>query len=269
MNKKGLQYVDWAISAGLFIIYLVILFILMGPSFEQDYSPEYLGSIIDAGIDEHLSIELTRFPAFLKLEKNPWLMGAAIRPFKFYLHNLPSEFGGIISEKQFMVLNNKSDQIKLKDIDSINQRIEIAAYLPEVGILSAPPGGKATVRLDIYLSDYEMFNDTNIISTSVWTGQQNSTIGLGESITGIYEQKFNTFFTGKDYTEVKEDFHFPLERDFTIEVFNGTDLAGPARLAYNQTVPGEKDTVNTLVWADWIIHNNTNRTGVTVLVKVW
>ena len=52
-------------------------------------------------------------------------------------------------------------------------------------------------------------------------------------------------------------------------VFNGTDLAAPARLAYNQTLPGKKDTVSTLVWADWLIHNTTDRTGVTVLVKVW
>jgi hypothetical protein len=270
MDKKGLQFVDWAISAGLFIIYLVILFILIGPAFEEDYSPEYLGSIIQSGIDENLSIELIRFPAFLKLEDNPWLSGGMVtRPYKFYLHNLPREFDTLISEEQFVVYNNESSQVKKKDIDLVNRRIEIAAWPIELGILSPPPAGKITVRLDIYFSDYEIFNDSNIGSTSVWGGEQNSTIGLGESISGIFEEKFITFFDGKDYTKVKEDFHFPFERDFTIEVFNGTNLSASPRLVYNITMPDEKDTVSTLVWADWLIHNTTNRTGVTVLVKVW
>jgi hypothetical protein len=270
MNKKGLQFVDWAISAGLFIIYLVILFILMAPAFTEDYSPEYLGSIVEAGIEGNLSIELIRFPAFMRLEESPWpaIVGAS-RPYRFYLNNLPKEFDTLIPEKQIIIYNNKTQELVKKDIDLIGDRIVFAAYQPQIGIDSPPPTERASVTLDIFFSDYEIFNDSPLGSAIPWPGTQESTIGVGESVKGIFEEKFNNFFAGKEYTEVKEDFHFPLERDFTIEVFNGTDLSAPARLAYNQTLPDEKDTVNTLVWAGWIIDNTTQRTGVTILVKVW
>ena len=65
MRKKGLSYVDWAISVGIFIVYAIILFFIFRPSLQQDYSQEYLGEIIKAGIEKDAYYSMERVPLFI------------------------------------------------------------------------------------------------------------------------------------------------------------------------------------------------------------
>jgi len=274
MNNKGLSYVDWAISAGLFITYLVTLFILIGPSFVEDYSPEYLGGIIRDGVRDKLSIEITRYPAFLELEADPWPTGLQAKPFRFYLNNLPSEFSAI-DPHQFIIYFEDYKIIR-KSIDLTNNRLNFLENdMANLGVSSPPIDGKATIELSIFMTDSPIFEHTNGgTGLSTWPGTQNSIIGVGEKITGVYEDKFTSFFDTTTFTtdQIRENLNYPSGRDFNITIFEGTDLTAVPMMHYDTGVsPGEKDVVNTLVWSDWLIGADTpyEKTLITIMVKTW
>ena len=52
MNKRGLSHIDWVISFGVFVIFLLLLFIWFGPSLTTEYSEEYLGGIASKGFKD-------------------------------------------------------------------------------------------------------------------------------------------------------------------------------------------------------------------------
>ena len=54
--KKGAIHVDWAISMGLFLLYVVLLFILIKPGAEVEHKPENLFTIIENNFFPETSI---------------------------------------------------------------------------------------------------------------------------------------------------------------------------------------------------------------------
>ena len=65
MDKKGISYVDWAISLGIFLVFTLTIFVLFKPHVIEDYSTEYLISIAEQGIRENSSYEINNYPLFV------------------------------------------------------------------------------------------------------------------------------------------------------------------------------------------------------------
>jgi len=268
--KKGLSYIDWSISAGIFIIYIIVLFILLGPAFKQDYSPDYLGSLVREGIKENVSLEIKRIPLFIELNTSNHLPCQNVSyNCKFKLTgNLPAEVVTLNpNEKQFSFFNqdlsiefmDKSNEI------SGNNRLKFVTKADNMGISSFNPPRSEIVKIWMFLSEEEIFEDRNI-SSHDWIPEA-FTFGVAETLEGIYEPYFINF-TNNDYETAKDIINFPKEREFAIDIYNHTDFTSPI-LNYTKTQPGEKDIVNTLLWADYLIHNNTQRTPITILIKTW
>ena len=58
MGKKGAIHVDWAISMGLFLIYVTVLFILIKPGYYPEYKPENLFSILENNFVDNVSTDI-------------------------------------------------------------------------------------------------------------------------------------------------------------------------------------------------------------------
>lgn len=64
MNKKG-SHVDWAISIGIFLVYIVGLFILLRPGVTPAYKPENLLKLIEDKVNEEVMWEVREVPLVL------------------------------------------------------------------------------------------------------------------------------------------------------------------------------------------------------------
>src|SRR3989344_7529820 len=57
-NRRGAIHVDWAMSMGLFLIYVVVLFILIKPGYYAEHKPENLFSILETNFIKNVSIKI-------------------------------------------------------------------------------------------------------------------------------------------------------------------------------------------------------------------
>ena len=65
--KKGLTHIDWAMSIGLFIVYLIVLIILFRPAITtEDYSGDFLSSIVKQGLIDDSYITIEKIPIFIR-----------------------------------------------------------------------------------------------------------------------------------------------------------------------------------------------------------
>lgn len=58
INKRGAIHVDWAISMGLFIVYVVVMFILIKPGYYVEHKPENLFTIIETNLNKEISTNI-------------------------------------------------------------------------------------------------------------------------------------------------------------------------------------------------------------------
>ena len=68
MNKKG-SHVDWAISIGIFLVYLIGLFILLRPGVTPVHKPEGLLNILEDRFNEEVMWEVREIPLFIDICK--------------------------------------------------------------------------------------------------------------------------------------------------------------------------------------------------------
>lgn len=74
-NKKG-DHVDWAISMGIFLLYLVGLFILLRPGITPVYEPDGLLQILENNLMKEVTYEVREIPLFIELCKGNFVGGA-------------------------------------------------------------------------------------------------------------------------------------------------------------------------------------------------
>jgi hypothetical protein len=258
--KKGLSYVDWSISAGLFIIFIITIFVLVAPAFRQDYSSEYLNSIVQTGLEENISIELKKIPAFLRLDDTAGASGTYTFTFT---GNLPKELDGM-STDNIIIYSSTGTEIPYKSLNYPTS-LTISSNL---GNLGAGTGTDVVVKVWIYASE-DMTFGSNSPTGSAWTGYS-TTFGVSETVKGIYDDKF-TDFKSLEYSEAKENLNYPEVKDFRIETYEGVDVSGTMRreLSYTKIDATEKDKVNVLLWPTWLINDDATIDQITILIKTW
>src|SRR3989344_1622044 len=63
--KKGMSYIDWMISLGIFLIYLVVIFIVFKPGIAEEYPEGYLTDIVRENIQKDASWNIIKIPLFV------------------------------------------------------------------------------------------------------------------------------------------------------------------------------------------------------------
>ncbi len=264
--KRGLSYVDWTISVGLFIIYIISIFVILGPAFKQDYSSEYLGNIIKNGLEENTSLNLKRFPFYIRLTDPTEQIPSG--EYILDIINLPSEITEITDNDQFGVSNGTVFKFN-KEYTGNPPTIRAVLDLQDFGMNYPGDIGQGL----IFLSEKEIFSTYAITVEDPFERELKTTFGVAEDISGIYEDYFNDLFYNQynplTYEEIKEVLRYPKEKDFTIEIFQGVDFNNEGLIFYIKKEPTDKDEVNVFMWADWYIHEDSKRDPITVLIKTW
>jgi hypothetical protein len=278
--KKGLSYVDWSISVGLFIVYLLVLFILLAPAFKSAESSDYLNNILKNGLDENITLELKKFPIYVKVITADSIFH------RFTVGDLPEEFEEVIADggesgtEKFTLYTQDEEEIDYRGVSHTGNTLAFKTYHADMGVT----GNGQIGELPIYISPNEkVFISLGTPITPADTQSSDTTIGVAETITGIYENKFTKFFYGngnlRDYTEVKNDLKYPEKNDFTV-LIESIETEGDCyfdTLTYSdpEHLPKDRDLVNTLVYSDWVIRINDppgtaiQRCPAQVTLKTW
>lgn len=216
MNKKGAIHVDWAISMGLFLIYVVVLFILIKPGYYAEYKPENLFSIIEDNFLSNISTKIKEVQ--LIIEK----CSGKDTTIKLEETNNNNYF----SDKKF----TKDDGNKL-DSGVIIRGNEI---IIDCYTLQPPITGSRQAFIAIsYPKEHYVFNDFShspqySVSCSSSSNANNCKAYLGviNDFVGFDENYLKQLIRNTPYGDISNSWGFPLNKKFNITVtkLNSQDL---------------------------------------------
>ena len=241
MNKKGLSYVDWAISFGLFVVYLLVIFIFIKPEIINSYDEDFLNSIVKQGLEEDAYSEFTRYPLFINANSTgDYISLELIDSFQFLNNTNIIILDAFSTKLNITILNNRLNFDY--NFDSGMNEFEII-YSPYVSYVNTAPGG------------------VNPISA-------NYTIGIAETKKGIFNSSLTDLQT-IGYYELKEEWGYPIQNEFTINIYEGSDLSVDPKWSYEHATPQIDSKINVLMWSDWEITNQGSKELITILIKTW
>jgi|SRR3989338_5876965 len=265
--KKGLSYIDISISAGIFILYLLFVFVTLRPGIKEDISGGYLLQIVQRGFYDKVFINVSKYPLFINYHTfNPG-----------ELWNPTGNDQGIIELKDFP-FNWTENTTLVKDNSTIlNFNITLDSNIDSINlsfktknIIFRPP------TLDIfYLLHSPDFNFTvnpneppvterpRIISED----NLNYRIGVKEVLYGIGKDKLNNL--NKDYNALKNEIKYPIDKEFSITIYDGSN---PQNAIYNYTnfIANQTEKyIFVLQWSDVLINNEGNTVPVIINLRAW
>ncbi len=245
MNKRGLGYVDWAISMGLFIIVVLAIFIFLKPGAKPVYDNESLLNIVENNFISENKWSIIDVPVFVKrldkqtTEQNP-------RP--------------LVAELTYS--NNFVADLIEPAINPLEVTHASAAVPRKVTIKCEDPNRPSCTNIKlnlIFKPQSNQYPDPDIRITCLPVGGQFCKIEAGSSefIEGLKESTTAT----QQYDDIKADWNFPESKDFVIYINNRQTTSSPPQPSVTNVFTRTKKY--------WILKDNGEREPVEVNMRVW
>tara|TARA_Y100000310_G_scaffold327446_1_gene393833 strand:- start:14270 stop:14983 length:714 start_codon:yes stop_codon:yes gene_type:complete len=236
--KKGLTYVDIAVSVGIFVIYGVFLFIMFKPAIEEEYDDDYLTSIVQGKFMGDVSWEVVRTPIFIQVRGD--MVGKNLE-FQF-----PFDWG--------------LSSLYMVDSSGVEVNFDKVGYK-----MIIPFGGWVDdEELSLfYTADYTEHTPGSY--SGDYDAEEYVDIGVGEVITGI--QKFSgdtgnlSETVAKPDDVLKSEWDYPERREFYLEMDSG-EIIGI------DDAPKDKK-VNVLTFSTQFLDEYGETDDVIVTIKTW
>ena len=245
MNKKGLSYIDWSISIGIFVIFVLVLFILVVPSLDRKLDESYLITLAENGIKGETYYEILSLPLFIDSNSMNNIKISVDLP------DYPVRNNGdsiVVTNEDFIEINSDSS-INFGPVtlnNGVNQ-FNVLYLIGEIYSSSSPTGSVVTCGNEV-----------------------GCTFGIEEKLIGFSKSKLDILFQDscanyENYIEFKNDMSYPEQKEISIVISNEN------LILYNCTFkdPESLDAVYALTWKDKILNVNGNLEKVNVLVKTW
>jgi len=247
MDKKGLSYIDWSISLGIFVIFILLLFIMVIPSLDRGLDEDYLISLAETGFRGTAYHEIIKMPLFVSAASNMEVIGV----------DLP-DYPDVNEYQDFVVL---SDEFQV--LDTVHSGSNIG-FSPD-----GPLSGVNTFYV-LYLED-------NYVDSSVGLPQYNCeeetpcTFGIHEKIEGLSEANLddlvgNCTLAFEDYVAFKDKLKYPENREISLEV---KDSGGTSRYSCTYREPDASNQVYALSWRDKLLKLDGTGETLTIILRTW
>lgn len=221
--KNGFVHIDWVISFGIFVVFLLLLFIWYGPSLTETYDNEYLKAIARQGFERETYVKVIECPIYVEARTTPEDQVFSVK--------LPSN-KNLGETSRLSLLDNNSRQINNKKIDS--------------GFLYFRDLNHERNMVKKYILYYsEGFNITSDISGLIGgAGDYSITLGVCNEYFGFSDLKFDKL-SELDYEEFKDKLKYPSNRDIAIFIYDADEGDDFKELvySYNMTQPFENQDV--------------------------
>lgn len=236
-SKRGASHADWAVSMGIFIIYILSMFIIVQPGAQKVFREDNLIKIVEDGIRNASEYTIERTPLFITLLASPKVQPDVQLDFKMPNIDVPFRSG------------TSSDDYKLVDAEGNAVPLTITVVDGKANLdfsYEFADTGGSPYRFDFYFlnSSYNS-DDTFTDADAPLPGNDLADgvdytyrFGSTEKLTGLDESKIQMLCPGpalkEDYDSFKNGIGYPLTKEFRIYyVINGTDPKGPVDPRYN------------------------------------
>ncbi len=253
LNKKGSIHIDWVISMGLFLIYVVVLFILIKPGYYAEHNPESLFNIIETNFAKSININIKEVQFVVEECKDSTIILSDIND-KYSFSKLTQK-GVEVKEKGV----NIGSDLKITCNKNTNDPNYHIINKQEVFIATSYPRDKP-FDPEISISEYKL--DCN-------QGEGNAKCVASLGVIGDYDG-FNEEYLDEllkiDYITLKNNWDFPLGKEFSISV---TKLKDNNIKVINKNKPPQNIDVFVKEF-NWIyIDKSNNRENIKVHMDIW
>lgn len=243
MNNRG-SHADWAISMGIFLVYLLILFIIIRPGIEPVRDEKVLLDIVEQKFSEEVKWVVKMSPLIIKTcssgaksivlevkdEKNAW----EFRSFTFNEDPPNEKEGYCADEGNTFVLTCGGEN----NCPAATNRIFYLYYVLKSKFNNINP----KLGLDCSGGD-----------------DCKAELGASENLEGVNSEWLNDLGNA-NYTEIKKKWDFPESSGFSITVDDNEVIGGE---------PYEEADVFVKEWTDLEVDNDGEREEIKVNIKVW
>lgn len=270
--KKGVSYIDVAISAGIFILYMLFIFVTLKPGIKEDISGEYLLQIVNSNFNNKISTNLSKYPLFINyeaMEPNGWdpgdpSSGEVIVELKGFPFNW--------SENRTKVLDKNYEEIIFNITKHNSNIINLTLEADKFNLRFNPPDDDPDVFFLIYSPDFNSSADFSRPSATQRPRIINPNnfyfrLGTKETIFGIGEEKLNN--TNDNYQQLKQEFNYPKDKEFIITVY---ESKSPNNIiySYSKVIPTETEkNIFVLQWSDILIKKDGTTIPIIINIRTW
>ncbi len=245
--KKGLSYIDVAVSVGIFVIYLIIAFVILKPSIKEENIASLLLPSLKNSFEKSVIWKIDKYPIFLNAtDPNPNYEITV--PFGFQPQKIDFVNKDIDNRdfyyQPFLVNGKQAFNLSFRDPSIILNQAEpyYILYSDDFN--------------NVHLANPESMNPAPILS-------YNYDFGVKEEFIGISVQKFNNLPTIPD---LKNAFRFPNNNEFSISIY---DLNEVQIFDYSTSIIPKEAKVYAIQYTSFILYQNSSRVPVFVQLKIW
>jgi hypothetical protein len=251
MNKNGLLYIDWSISIGIFVIFVLALFILVVPSLDRRLDEGYLITIAETGLKGEAYYSMYNLPLFVDSEVIE--TGVKISVDLPHYPEVASYDSIVVTDKDYSEISSEissSGLINFGPVDLITGVNQFnILYLIGESHSSDNPSGSSTINCGSFMD---------------------CTFGIEERLIGFSRNKLDGLFvdciTYEKYTEFKESLSYPSQKEISVSI-NVSESSVLYECTFKE--PESLDSVYALSWKDKILNFNGSLEEVTVVLRTW
>jgi hypothetical protein len=244
--KKGDLHVDWVFSMGLFIVYLIILFLLIKPGIKPIYKSENLVYIVENNFKDTNDFSTG---AYWVIKKTPVLVYNCSRdePQKLKKDEYPSVKVSLSGSWEF---NDSTKNI-------IREYIMLPSCMSGSGVCDK-------FWLTFYPTKFSLEKYTLTLTL------QNcyANFGATETSIGISENRFNELIKNN----LKINWSYPLNKEFRIYKLNTNDMNYNLKNFNPDYSTGQQDEGSNIFikrWRDFVLDKNSILKPVIIHLEIW
>ncbi|MBI2663440.1 hypothetical protein HYX15_02815 [Candidatus Woesearchaeota archaeon] len=253
---KGASQVDWAISMGLFLIYVLGLIVFLRPGLQPVLENDLLLSVVKNNLEKDVNVKIQKIPLFINISDYTKQSPPNSGVYKIEVND-PLPFEG--QESEFAILDNENRFVNFDLTGDKKLRFD---------------GEVVTNKMNIFwilFFDNNTYNNQNPTQSVSINNEKNFSYSYGvtEEIRGFsYNNLLNL---EQNISKLKQNWNFPIDKDFSISLINTTNSQYNQTniiFSYNQKESLQQTDVYVKEWKSWIINEKAELYGVILNVRV-
>jgi len=254
MNKKGLSYIDWSISIGIFIIFILALFILVVPSLDRRLDENYLVSIAETGLKDNTYYQIYNIPLFID--------SLSYQTEKKIIVDLP--IYPLFSEYSVVLTKDDFDEVPT---EVSNDKLIFGPLDLQEGVNSFDV---------LYLSEFYLTVEPT--GTILSCDELSCSFGVEQKLVGFSINKLENLFSDSsqefssnscneyaDYSIFKNKLNYPTQKEISIFIYR--EFNEDFICAFKDPEPS--DSVYALTWKDKLLNFDGSFEEVNVVLNTW
>jgi hypothetical protein len=245
-NKKAISsHIDWMISIGIFLIYLLSIFVFVKPGIKETHQPETLLKLLEEKFNEETNWIVKKVPLYLKTCGS---LDEGIRmSFPFLSWN-----------RDWILIKDSNEPPNIPDYTITEYELYLKKTTENYLICYTPD--------EIQGHDPLTCDETSYCTNCDGTAQY----GVAETLEGLSETRLDEL-KDKDYenaagTGIKQEWNFPDVKEFIITIYQDGNELG--EIGYERDPP-----INIPIYIrqykTWLLKKDCTREQITINIKIW